>query len=134
MIIKDYVRERKNVLKDEISSFERTPKLVIIQVNDDPASCAYVKGKLKDAAEIGIDAELLKFPVTITQEELLEEIDKVNNDESVDGLIVQMPLPKGIDEELIKLSVNPTKDVDGFHPLSSFVPCTPKGIIDYCSC
>ncbi len=131
MIIKDYVRERKNVLKDEISSFERTPKLVIIQVNDDPASCAYVKGKLKDAAEIGINAELLKFPVTITQEELLKEIDKVNNDESVDGLIVQMPLPKGIDEELIKLSVNPTKDVDGFHPLSSFVPCTPKGIIDY---
>lgn len=131
MDIKTYVKEAKLALKEEVLAFPRTPKLVIIQVNDDPASCAYVKGKLKDAAEIGISAELLKLPITITQEELIKEINKINNDDSVDGLIVQMPLPKGIDEELIKLTVSPEKDVDGFHPLSSFVPCTPKGIIDY---
>jgi len=131
MEIKEYVKARKEFLKNEVASFSRVPHLVIIQVNEDAGSNAYVKGKLKDAAEIGLNAELIKLPIDISEEELLKKIDEVNNNDEVDGLIVQMPLPKHINEEKIKLAVNPKKDVDGFHPMSSFVPCTPKGIIDY---
>lgn len=131
MVIKEYVKALKENMKKEVSSFERKPSLVIIQVNEDAGSNAYVKGKLKDAAEIGVDAKLLKLPIDISEEELLKEIDKVNNDSSVDALIVQMPLPKGINEEVVKLRVDPSKDIDGFHPLSKFLPCTPLGIINY---
>ena len=131
MNIKEYVAIRKEELKNEISSYNRTPQFVIIQVNDDPASNAYVKGKLKDAAEVGINCELRKFDIDISEEKLLEEIEKVNQDNNVDGLIVQLPLPKHISEDKIKLAVAPEKDVDGFHPLSTLDPCTPKGIINY---
>ena len=131
MIIKEYVQAKKQEMRDEVASFKRAPSLVIIQVNEDAGSNAYVKGKLKDAAEIGLDAKLIKLPIDIKEEQLLQEIEKVNNDDSVDGLIVQMPLPKGINEEKVKLAVNPSKDVDGFHPLSIYDPCTPKGIINY---
>lgn len=131
MNIKEYVQARKEQLKQEISSYSRIPHFVIVQVNDDPASNAYIKGKLKDAAEVGINCELKKFEMTISEEDLIEEIEKINEDSSVDGLIVQMPLPRHINEENIKLAVDPKKDVDGFHPLSSLDPCTPKGIINY---
>ncbi len=131
MEIKEYVKQRKLFLKDEVLSFERKPSLVIIQVNEDAGSNAYVKGKLKDAAEIGLDARLIKLPIEISQEELLKQIDEINKDDSVDALIVQMPLPKHINEDIVKLSVNPTKDIDGFHPLSQYSPCTPLGVINY---
>lgn len=131
MNIKEYVQTRKEELKEEISSYSRVPQFVIVQVNDDPASNAYIKGKLKDAAEVGINCELRKFDINISQEDLIEEIKKINKDSKVDGLIVQMPLPKHINEEEIKLAVDPKKDVDGFHPLSNLDPCTPKGIINY---
>ena len=131
MTIKEYVKVRKEELKNIVSSLEKVPHLVIVQLNEDEASKAYVRGKLKDAAELGIQADLYKFPVTMTEAELLKEIDKINKDDSVDGFIVQMPLPKGIDEEKIKLAVSPKKDVDGFHPLSKLNPCTPQGIMDY---
>lgn len=131
MNIKEYVAYKKSKLQEEISTYEKVPHFVIVQVNDDPASNAYIKGKLKDAAEVGIYAELKKFEETISEEDLLNEIEKINNDESVDGLIVQMPLPKHIDEEKVKLQVRPYKDVDGFHPLSNLHPCTPKGIVTY---
>ena len=131
MNIKEYVANKKDALKQEIATYETAPHFVIVQVNDDPASNAYIKGKLKDSAEVGINAVLKKFPETISEEDLLLEIEKINNDDSVDGLIVQMPLPKHIDEEKVKLQVSPQKDVDGFHPLSSLDPCTPKGIITY---
>ncbi len=131
MIIKDYVIKCKEQLKEEITKLDKKPTLVIIQVNDDPASNAYVKGKIKDGSEVGINVILDKKDPSTTQEELLKLIDKYNNDDSVNGLIVQMPLAKHINEEIIKLAVNPKKDVDGFHPLSKFSPCTPKGIIDY---
>ncbi len=131
MEIKEYVKQRKQYFKDEVASYAKKPSLVIIQVNEDAGSNAYVKGKLKDAAEIGLDARLIKLPIETTQEELLKQIDEVNKDNSVDGLIVQMPLPKHINEEVIKLAVSPSKDVDGFHPLSSYDPCTPLGIINY---
>ena len=130
--VKEYVALRKENIKSFVSSLDkRTPHLVIIQVNSDEASNAYVRGKLKDAAEVGIRCDLIKLDESISQEDLLKKIDEVNNDNDVDGLIVQMPLPKHIDEETIKLAVSPKKDVDGFHPLSHLDPCTPKGILNY---
>ena len=131
MTIKEYVAKRKLEIKELVSSFSRKPKLAIVQVNEDAGSNAYVKGKLKDANELGVIADLIKLPLTTTQEELLTLIAQLNNDNSVDGFIVQMPLPKQINEEVIKLAVSPLKDVDGFHPLSELAPCTPKGIMNY---
>ena len=129
--VKDYVKLRKEEIKKEIASFVRKPKLVIIQMNDDVASNSYVKGKLKDAEELGIEAKLIKLDESLNEEQLLKIIDEVNNDETVDGLIVQLPLPKHISESKNKESINPKKDVDGFHPLSKFKACTPKGIVSY---
>ena len=131
MTIKEYVTYRKEEIKNLVASLERKPSIAIVQVNEDAGSNAYVRGKLKDADELGIKADLIKLPLETTQEELLKVIDELNKDDIHDGFIVQMPLPKGINEDVIKLAVDPKKDVDGFHPLSSLVPCTPKGIINY---
>ena len=131
MIIKEYVNYKKESLKAEIASLNPKPHFVIIQVNEDEASNAYVKGKIKDATEVGIICDLIKLPVTVSQEDLLKKIDEINNDSNIDGLIVQMPLPRQIDEEAVKLAVDPKKDIDGFHPLTKLDPCTPKGIINY---
>ena len=131
MTIKEYIAYRKEEIKNIIASKEVKPSLTIVQVNDDPASNAYVKGKLKDGNELGANVNLIKLPTTTSEDELLQLIEKLNNDPSVDGFIVQMPLPNGIDEEKVKLAVSPSKDVDGFHPLSSLYPCTPLGILNY---
>lgn len=131
MTIKEYIASRKQEIKTYVEGLEVKPHLVIVQVNEDQASNAYVKGKLKDCAELGINGELIKLPLETSEEELLKLIGKLNNDESVDAFIVQMPLPKQINEEKIKQAVTPAKDVDGFHPLSELNPCTPQGIIDY---
>ena len=131
MTIKEYVKAKKLEMKNLVLSMERLPKLVIVQINEDEASYAYIRGKLKDAAELGINAELIKLPLETTQEELLKKIDELNHDDSVDGFIVQMPLPKQINEETVKLAISPEKDVDGFHPLSKLDPCTPRGIMNY---
>lgn len=131
MDIKTFVTFQKEKLKNEISELTIKPHLVIIQANDNPSSDAYVRGKIKDATEIGAIATLDKQPADITQEALIALVEKYNNDESVDGLIVQLPLGKHIDENAIKNAVAPEKDVDGFHPLTKFIPCTPKGIYDY---
>ena len=131
MTIKEYIAYRKEEIKKLIASMEVKPSLTIVQVNDDLASNAYVKGKLKDGNELGANVNLIKLPTTTTEPELLDLIEKLNNDPSVDGFIVQMPLPNGIDEEKVKLAVNPKKDVDGFHPLSDLCPCTPLGILNY---
>ena len=131
MTIKEYVKAKKVEMKNLVLSMPRLPKLVIVQINEDEASYAYIRGKLKDAAELGIDAELVKLPLETTEEELLKKIDELNHDNSVDGFIVQMPLPKHINEEDVKLAISPEKDVDGFHPLSKLDPCTPRGIMNY---
>ncbi len=131
MTIKEYVAQRKEEMKQYISSLEVKPSLAIIQMNDDPASHAYVKGKLKDAEQLGVNAKLIKISEETSEEALLQLIDDCNNNPEIDGFIVQMPLPKHIDEEKVKLRVNPQKDVDGFHPLSPLNPCTPQGIINY---
>ena len=131
MTIKEYIKARKEEIKAEVAAMPKKPNLVIVQLNEDEASKAYVKGKLKDAAELGINADLIKLPLDTSEEELLKVIDELNKDNIHDGFIVQMPLPKQINEETIKLAVSPKKDVDGFHPLSSLSPCTPKGIMNY---
>lgn len=131
MIIKEYVKNKKIEMKNLVLSLPRLPKLAIVQINEDEASKAYIKGKLKDAAELGIDAELIKLPLETSEEELLVKIDELNHDDSIDGFIVQMPLPKHINEETVKLAISPKKDVDGFHPLSKLDPCTPRGIMNY---
>lgn len=131
MTIKEYVVSRKLEIKNEVLAMSKKPKLVIVQLNEDEASKAYIKGKLKDAAELGVDAELIKLPVETSETDLLKEIDRLNKDDSVDGFIVQMPLPRQINEDRVKEAVTPNKDVDGFHPMSSLNPCTPQGIINY---
>lgn len=131
MVIKEYVKARKEEIKSQVSSMAKKPTLVIVQLNEDEASKAYVKGKLKDAAELGIDAKLIKLPVETSERALLKVIAKLNKNKKVDGFIVQMPLPKHINEETIKLAISPAKDVDGFHPLSALNPCTPQGIMNY---
>lgn len=131
MTIKEYIKFRKEELKREIATFKNVPNFTIVQLNEDDASNAYVKGKLKDAAELGIDAKLIKLPVDTGENELLKLIEKLNNDAKVDGFIVQMPLPKQINEDAVKLAISPDKDVDGFHPLSKLNPCTPQGIMNY---
>ena len=131
MTIKEYIKARKEEIKAEVAAMAKKPNLVIVQLNEDEASKAYVKGKLKDAAELGINAKLLKFPVDMSEKALLKVIAKLNKDRHVDGFIVQMPLPKQINEETVKLAISPAKDVDGFHPLSALNPCTPQGIMNY---
>lgn len=131
MVIKEYVKARKVELKDLIEKMDRKPTLVIVQINDDPASNAYVKGKLKDSAELGVEAKLIKLPESTTEKELLKLVCKLNKNKKLDGFLVQMPLPKHINEDTIKLAISPEKDVDGFHPLSKLNPCTPQGIMNY---
>lgn len=131
MNIKEYVAKRKSEIKEYVSGLDVKPYLVVIQVNEDAGSNAYVKGKLKDCAELGIRADLIKLPIDTTEENLLKIIENCNKNPEITGFIVQMPLPKQIDEEKVKLAVDPSKDVDGFHPLSSLNPCTPQGVMDY---
>ena len=131
MTIKEYVAAEKLRLMKIVETLDHQPHLVIIQANDSPASDAYVRGKLRDCDEVGVRATLCLLPPTVSEEELLKRVYAYNEDDSVDGLIVQLPLPKHISEAKVKLAVDPKKDVDGFHPLTTFVPCTPKGIVDY---
>lgn len=131
MEIKEFVQKRKQELKQEFLNVDKNLKFVIVQMNEDPASNAYIKGKLKDGAELGVNVELRKFPVDFSEDQLLKEINSLNLDKSVVGFIVQMPLPKQINEEKVKLAISPDKDVDGFHPLSKLNPCTPQGIMNY---
>lgn len=131
--IKEYCAERKLKIKDEIardfSDFIKKPTLAVLQVGDIEASTRYIRNKKKDCEEVGINFEWYYYPVEITTEELVQEIKDMND--YVDGLIVQMPLPGHINETAIKLAIDPKKDVDGFHPMSQFEPCTPTGIVRY---
>ncbi len=129
--IKEYTVEKKEELRKYFSQFTNKKSLVIVQVNDDPASNSYIRGKLKDCEEIGVKARLIKLNEHTTQKELLDLISNLNKDISVDGFIVQMPLPKQIDEEIVKKSIIPQKDVDGFNHYSKYTPATPKGIVEF---
>ncbi len=115
------------------------PGLVVLLVGENPASQTYVRNKDRAAAKIGILSKVEKLPETISEEELLAEIDKYNQDSRFHGILVQLPLPKHIDEEKVILTIDSKKDVDGFHPLNmgklfigqpDKLPCTPYGIIE----
>ena len=117
----------------------KVPHLAAIIVGDNGASITYVNAKVKACEKVGFGSSVIKMPVETTQEELLAKINELNNDDVVDGFIVQLPLPKHIDEETVLNAVSPTKDVDGFHPanfgkvalgLPSFIPATPNGILE----
>ena len=114
------------------------PCLAVILVGENPASVSYVTGKQKALAECGMKDESVHLPESTSEEELLALIHKLNKDDTVHGILVQLPLPKHINEEKVLLAIDPEKDVDGFHPVNvgnmmigkkSFLPCTPHGII-----
>ena len=116
----------------------RIPKLVVVLVGDNPASQTYVKNKAKACERVGFLSEIIELDGSISQEIVLSTIDRLNRDETVDGILVQLPVPKHLDAKAIVHALNPNKDVDGLHPLNvaklyenekGFVPCTPKGIM-----
>lgn len=123
----------------KVNNLDTAPNLVVIQVGDDPASSVYVRNKERTAERVGINSETVKLSKHITQDELLEIIDKYNHFTSVNGILVQLPLPKHIDEQVILEAISPMKDVDGFHPLNvgklnigqkQMIPSTPAGIME----
>jgi methylenetetrahydrofolate dehydrogenase (NADP+)/methenyltetrahydrofolate cyclohydrolase len=124
------------------NSGKRVPHLAAILVGNDGASETYVNSKEKDCHEVGMSSTVLRFPATITEAALLEEVAKINNNSDIDGLIVQLPLPKHINEQKIIEAIHPDKDVDGFHPLNvgrmvtglpTYVSATPDGIMELLS-
>ncbi|MBP7808056.1 MAG: bifunctional methylenetetrahydrofolate dehydrogenase/methenyltetrahydrofolate cyclohydrolase FolD [Bacteroidia bacterium] len=124
-------------VKAFVESGGKVPHLAAILVGDDPASQAYVGSKVKTCEKVGFKSTLVKFPATITEQELLNKLEDLNNDKDIDGYIVQLPLPKHIAEHKIIEAVKPSKDVDGFHPINvgrlvldlpTYVSATPYGI------
>ncbi|AXI09424.1 bifunctional methylenetetrahydrofolate dehydrogenase/methenyltetrahydrofolate cyclohydrolase FolD [Oceanobacillus sp. 143] len=138
---KDLAQELRIEMKEEVSELIQnglTPHLTVVLVGDNPASRSYVKGKEKAASEVGITSSLVELPDSTTEEELFQLIQKLNEDPGVHGILVQLPLPKQIREQEVIETIAPSKDVDGFHPISigrmmtgedTFLPCTPYGII-----
>lgn len=136
-----------NQIKEELSvqvkgikeAGKRPPHLAAVLVGNDGASLTYVGSKVRSCERIGYDSTLIKLEDNISQDALLETIEKLNNDSLLDGFIVQLPLPKHIDEEVVLHAINPNKDVDGFHPtnfgkmalgMETFIPATPFGIME----
>jgi len=140
---KDLAFEKREFMKNQVLELEkkygRRPKLVVILVGDNPASISYVSGKEKACVEVGITNETIRLSSDTTEKELLEIIERLNNDSRVDGILTQLPLPKQINESSVINAINPKKDVDGFHPENvaslylkqkGTIPCTPKGILE----
>lgn len=137
-IAKDY----RQGLQDQVEALKEkgfTPKLSVILVGNDGASQSYVRSKKKAAEKIGMISEIVHLEETATEEEVLNELNRLNNDDSVSGILVQVPLPKQVSEQKVLEAINPDKDVDGFHPINigklyideqTFVPCTPLGIME----
>ena len=126
-------------LKAKVDTFNKKPTLVVILVGENPASKIYVNNKKKMAEKIGIHSEVINYPANITEAELLDKIEELNNDKNVTAILVQLPLPKHISKENIMNKITPSKDVDGFTPYNfgklfsgetpTVYPCTPKGIL-----
>ena len=135
-------KQIKDELKEQVAEFSAKGVkicLAVIQVGNDPASSVYVGNKKKACAYIGIDSLSYELPEETTEEELLELIDKLNKDDAVNGILVQLPVPKHIDEDKIIKAISPLKDVDGFHPINvgrmsiglpCYVSATPNGILE----
>ena len=134
--LKQEIAEEVKQLKTE---GKKVPHLAAVLVGDDGASLTYVGSKVKACEQVGFESTLVKLPANISEEALLREIEKLNANPEIDGYIVQLPLPKHIDEQKILLAIDPTKDVDGFHPanfgrmaldMEAFIPATPFGIME----
>lgn len=135
-------KEIRAHLHDEVlecaNKFGRAPHLVVILVGENPASISYVTGKEKACREVGIQSTIIRLKEEISEDDLLKQIDELNNDDLVDGILVQLPLPRHIDEKKVIGAISVSKDVDGFHPINvaklhlgekCLLPCTPKGIM-----
>lgn len=131
----ELAKQCRTELAERVKAMPRAPKLAVILVGDNPASAIYVRNKEKAAAEVGVESLVYRLD-SATQEELTALIEQLNADETVDGILVQMPLPAPLNEQEILQTINPAKDVDGFHPLNlgklligepAPVACTPKG-------
>lgn len=132
----------KNELKEKVAKYKEQGieiTLAVVKVGNDPASAVYVRNKEKACEYVGINSKTLALPEETTEEELLNVVKELNEDKNVNGILVQLPLPKHIDEGKVLLTIDSTKDVDGFHPVNvgkmvigedTFLPCTPAGIIE----
>ena len=129
--IKEYTARKKAELKKYLEDNDLHLKTVVIRVGENPASAAYVKGKVKDCEEVGIECEVRHFSESISESGLLMEVAKCNTDPSINGFIVQLPLPKHISEAKITEAIDYKKDIDGFTKQSLVNPATPQGILTY---
>jgi methylenetetrahydrofolate dehydrogenase (NADP+)/methenyltetrahydrofolate cyclohydrolase len=142
----EIAKEIRVELKQEIAELKEkhglTPGLATVLVGDDPASKVYVGQKEKSCNNLGIYSKMINLPGDITEEDLLKLIDELNNDSSIHGILVQLPLPKHINEASVLYAIDPNKDVDGFHPVNvgkmvigekCFLPCTPHGVLELLS-
>ena len=132
----------KNELKKKVAKYKEQGieiTLAVVKVGNDPASAVYVRNKEKACEYVGINSKTLALPEETTEEELLNVVKELNEDKNVNGILVQLPLPKHIDESKVLLTIDSTNDVDGFHPVNvgkmvigedTFLPCTPAGIIE----
>jgi methylenetetrahydrofolate dehydrogenase (NADP+)/methenyltetrahydrofolate cyclohydrolase len=128
--------ELKQEVTDLKTKYNKVPGLTVILIGDMAPSQIYVRNKEKSAIEVGLKSEVIKYPDTVEEKIVLEKIEELNNDETVSGILVQLPLPKHIDKQKVIETIAPSKDVDGFHPMNvgnlssgyeSSVPCTPLG-------
>ena len=133
--LKDEMRQEVDALAQK---YGRRPCLMVVIVGNNPASQSYVRGKIKATEYVGFDGSLVSLPEDVTEDALIAEIERLNQNELVDGILVQLPLPKHISEDRVIASISPEKDVDGFHATNvarlwlnqpCIVPCTPKGVI-----
>jgi len=135
----DIQLELAELVKQKVKAGGKSPHLAAVLVGENGASLTYVNAKVKACDRVGFKSSLVKLSEHISEEDLLKEINKLNNDDDVDGFIVQLPLPAHIDETKVTLAIDPSKDVDGFHPqnvgrmalgLPTFLPATPNGVIE----
>jgi methylenetetrahydrofolate dehydrogenase (NADP+) / methenyltetrahydrofolate cyclohydrolase len=139
-LLADTIKSELKIKVDHLKATGRkVPHLAAVLVGNNPASEAYVGNKIRSCEQIGFKSTLIRRDVSATQAEILDIVNDLNNDPDVDGFIVQLPLPKHIDEQIINLAIDPSKDVDGFHPtnfgrmtqgLPAFLPATPSGILE----
>ena len=135
---KQIAQKLRNDIAKKVEKLDRAPGLAVILVGDDPASTIYVRNKDNACKEVGFYSEKINKSANITQQELLDEVIRLNNDDKIDGILVQLPLPKHLDTNLVIETISPEKDVDGFHSenigklmqnKSNLRPCTPKGVM-----
>ncbi|GAE31879.1 methylenetetrahydrofolate dehydrogenase [Halalkalibacter hemicellulosilyticusJCM 9152] len=139
---KELATKKREQMKEKVKDLVEqhvTPGLAVILIGENPASQTYVRAKQKACADVGIYSRLIERPESISEEELLQEIDQLNDDPAIDGILVQLPLPNHITEQAVIERIAPEKDVDGFHPISigkmmtgeeTFLPCTPYGVVE----